>query len=258
MSRQPIVRIVILAALSLALALPTQGAAPALAADAHAAEQNAPTEWLVRMRDDLPPARASQVLLSAGLTPLREVPQLGVWVVETPQGEARRALSILQERGEALWHEPNGTYSIAEVHPNDPYYWSQQWNLRLIGLPEAWTLALGDPRPIAIIDTGVDLYHPDLGNKIWSNPGEIAANGLDDDGNGYVDDIRGWNFVANNNNPQDDHRHGSHVAGIAAAETDNGVGIAGVSWLSKIMPLKVLNSGGSGTWGGRGSRHHRR
>lgn len=248
MSRQPFWRIVILAALSLALALPMPGAAPAGAAFASAAEQTAPGEWLVRMRDDLPSERARQALLSAGLTPLREIPRIGVWVVEAPQGEAMRALNALQERGEALWHEPNGTYSIAQVHPDDPYYWPQQWNLRLIGLPDAWTLALGDPRPIAIIDTGVDLYHPDLANKIWSNPGEIAANGLDDDGNGYVDDIRGWNFVASNNHPQDDHRHGSHVAGIAAAETDNGIGIAGVAWLSPLMSLKVLNSGGSGTW----------
>ena len=104
---------------------------------------------------------------------------------------------------------------------------------------------------IAIIDTGVDLTHPDLASKIWTNPGEMGGgketNGIDDDGDGYVDDWRGWNFVSQSNNPQDDHGHGTHVAGIAAAIGNNGVGIAGIAWGAPIMALKILDSTGNGS-----------
>jgi subtilisin family serine protease len=100
---------------------------------------------------------------------------------------------------------------------------------------------------IAIIDTGTDLSHPDLAPKIWFKPGEILGNGLDDDANGYVDDWQGWDFVNDDNDPMDDHGHGTHVSGIAAAASNNGTGIAGVSWGAQIMPLKVLASSGQGT-----------
>jgi subtilisin family serine protease len=235
MSRQMWLRIVLLAALLLCFAPPAQGDSLSLqAGDA------SPSEWLVRVRDDLPSERARQMLQGIGLVPLREIPRIGVWVVEIPQGAPGRALSALQERGDVLWHEPNGAYELVAVRPNDPYYEPQQWNLRLIGLPDAWTLSLGDPRPIAIVDSGIDLTHPDLINKVWRNHLESAQpDGKDTDDNGYVDDIRGWNFVGGNNNPQDTMGHGSHVAGIAGAQTDNGLGIAGVSWLSPVMALRV-------------------
>ena len=99
---------------------------------------------------------------------------------------------------------------------------------------------------IAIIDTGVDWNHPDLAANICANPGEIAGNGIDDDGNGYIDDIRGWDFVNFDSDPMDDNGHGTHCSGIAAAETNNGVGVAGVCWNCAIMPLKGLDEQGSG------------
>jgi subtilisin family serine protease len=88
----------------------------------------------------------------------------------------------------------------------------------------------GDDNVVAVIDTGIDLDHPDLQEKVWRNSREIPANDIDDDLNGYIDDIAGWDFVNEDNVPQDDHSHGSHVAGIAAAHTNNKLGVAGVSW----------------------------
>ena len=131
--------------------------------------------------------------------------------------------------------------------PNDPLY-GNQWYLPAVKAPEAWDITTGDTTQIiAIIDTGVDWDHPDLDDNIWRNWDEVAGNGLDDDGNGKVDDIRGWDFVNSDNNPNDDNSHGTHVAGIAAAEGNNGVGICGVAWNAKIMPVKMLQSSGSGS-----------
>ncbi len=209
----------------------------------------ASTTWLVRVREGMAPERARQVLAGEGLTPLREIPRIHVWVVRPEGVSAQGVAAELLERGEILWAEPNGIYRIAAVHPNDAYYWSNQWNVRLIGLPDAWLFSRGDSRPVAIVDTGADLYHPDLASKIWRNADEIPANGLDDDGNGYVDDIVGWDFTSfQDPYPQDDNGHGTHVAGIVGAATDNAEGIAGVSWFSPIMPLKALWYDGTGSW----------
>lgn len=131
--------------------------------------------------------------------------------------------------------------------PNDPLY-SQQWYIPAVKADLVWDSIQGadSSQVIAIIDTGVDWLHPDLQNKIWTNPGEIPGNGIDDDGNGKIDDVRGWDWINNDNNPTDDNSHGTHVAGIAAAEANNGIGICGVSQGAKIMPLKVFQSSGKG------------
>ncbi|MBF8282297.1 MAG: Peptidase S8 protein [Anaerolineales bacterium] len=147
--------------------------------------------------------------------------------------------------------EPNYLVQIADTLPNDPG-WSSQYGPINIQAPQAWDITTGSSSVvIAVIDTGVDLGHPDLAAKIWNNPGETgggkATNGLDDDGDGYVDNWRGWDFVNGDNTPQDDLGHGTHVAGIAAAASNNGVGIAGVAWGARVMALKVLNSGGGGS-----------
>ncbi len=100
---------------------------------------------------------------------------------------------------------------------------------------------------VANIDTGVDYNHPDLAANIWTNPGEIPGNGIDDDGNGYVDDVRGWDFANNDNDPMDDQGHGTHTAGTIAAVGNNATGVTGVAWRAKIMPLKFITASGSGT-----------
>ncbi|WP_284526043.1 S8 family serine peptidase [Microcystis panniformis] len=151
-----------------------------------------------------------------------------------------------------------GTITPKATFPNDPSF-NQLWGLHNTGqsggtpdadidAPEAWDIQTGNPNlVIGVIDTGVDYNHPDLAGNIWTNPGEIANDGIDNDGNGYVDDIRGWDFAYNDNNPSDVQGHGTHVAGTIAGKGNNGVGVTGVAWNAKIMPLKFLNDQGSGS-----------
>ena len=139
--------------------------------------------------------------------------------------------------------------------PNDTDY-SEQWYLEKIGAPAAWDVATGTHDVVvAVLDSGVDLDHPDLVANFWSNPGEIAGNGVDDDGNGYVDDNRGWDFVEEDNTPEptrggaytdDGVAHGTVIAGLIGAVGNNGQGISGVSWRVSIMSLRVLDDVGSG------------
>ena len=135
-----------------------------------------------------------------------------------------------------------------DTEPNDPLYLDgSQAYLDAINAPAAWDSVTGDTTQIiAIIDTGVDWDHPDLDDNIWTNWNEIPDNGIDDDNNGYIDDTRGWDYINNDNDPNDDNSHGTHVAGIAAAEGNNGIGICGVAWNARIIPIKMLQSSGSG------------
>jgi subtilisin family serine protease len=142
--------------------------------------------------------------------------------------------------------------------PNDPYY-PQLWGLNNTGqtggtpdadidAPEAWDIRRESPDTvIGVLDTGVDYNHPDLVGNIWTNPGETAGDNIDNDGNGFIDDVRGWDFAYNDNNPSDVQGHGTHVSGTIAARGNNGVGVVGVTWNAKIMPLKFLNDSGSGS-----------
>ncbi|MCZ6681334.1 MAG: S8 family serine peptidase [Candidatus Poribacteria bacterium] len=147
----------------------------------------------------------------------------------------------------------------SEIIPDDPRY-EEQWNLPIINMPQAWAIEQGDANVImAIVDTGFDYTHEDLAPKTWINTGEIPDNGIDDDNNGYVDDVRGWDFVDapntagegdfhdGDNDPMDESGHGTHVAGIAGAAVDNGIGVAGVAW---NCPLMAVRGGASGRGGG--------
>ncbi|WP_330848889.1 S8 family peptidase [Mangrovicoccus ximenensis] len=116
-----------------------------------------------------------------------------------------------------------------------------------IDLPEAWENSRGAGVLVAVIDTGVDYRHPDLAENMWINPGEIPGNGIDDDGNGFVDDIHGYDFVDTDARPMDGNSHGTHVAGTIAAVAGNGIGIAGVAPEAQIMAVKVLSDSGTGS-----------
>jgi subtilisin family serine protease len=133
------------------------------------------------------------------------------------------------------------------IVPNDPLY-PQQWYIPAVQADAVWDSTTGDTSQIiAFLDTGIDWHHPDLADNIWTNTAEAdGIPGADDDGDGYVDDVHGWDFINNDNNPSDDNSHGTHVAGIACAVGNNGIGIAGVDWHAKIMPIKVFQSSGRG------------
>ena len=134
----------------------------------------------------------------------------------------------------------------SDMVPDDPKF-SQLWGMTKINAPSAWNTSTGSSSVVvAEIDTGVDYTDSDLAANIWTNPGEIAGNGRDNDGNGFVNDVHGYDFVNNDANPMDDNGHGTHVAGIIGGAGNNSLGIAGVDWSVSIMPLKFLNSQGTG------------
>jgi thermitase len=170
---------------------------------------------------------------------------LGITVLKVLDGKMTEALTELRTLNAIQFVEPNH-FVQAAITPNDPY-WVDQYGPVQIQAPLAWGITTGSASvTIAIVDTGVDLTHPDLMTKLWNNAKEDPHNGIDDDLDGYVDNWRGWDFLNQDNDPQDDHGHGTHVAGIAAATTHNHLGIAGVAWGARIMPLKVLDSSGNG------------
>lgn len=169
--------------------------------------------------------------------------------------------SVLQSRS-VKRIEPNYIYQHFGV--SDPLF-HLQWAVQNIGqadplgqvgypgvdiqLPDAWKITTGDSRiTVAVIDTGLDIHHPDLQGNIWTNPLEAEGKpGVDDDSNGFVDDIHGWDFVKNQPLTGDEEGHGTHCAGIIGAVGNNGIGVAGVNWNVKLMGIRFLDSRGGGS-----------
>ena len=129
---------------------------------------------------------------------------------------------------------------------NDPLS-SSQWALDRIAMEEGWELTTNADLVVGVIDTGIDLDHADLLSNLWVNAGEIPGNLIDDDNNGYVDDVHGYDFLNGDANPDDDHGHGTHVAGTIGARGNNSTLISGVCWEAKVAALKVLGANGSGS-----------
>ena len=144
--------------------------------------------------------------------------------------------------------EENGFIYIDGTVPNDSRYGSL-WGMHKIQASDAWDVTTGNKNVVvAVIDTGVDLNHYDIAPNKWVNSDEIPGNGIDDDGNGYIDDVNGWDFANNDNNPYDDHGHGTHCAGTIGGAGNDGQGVVGVNWKVSIMAVKFLTSSGSGTY----------
>jgi len=219
-------------------------------------------EILVKFVPDTTDARATEIRESLGAKLLSKIPSIGVEHWRLPGSlSVEDAVERLGRMPEVVYVEPNYLYK-PQVTPSDPAF-DRMWFLDNqgqsvngtagtpgadISAPAAWEIETGSSQVIvAVIDSGVAMDHPDIRNNIWINPGEIPGNGIDDDGNDYIDDINGWDFINEDNIPADYSRdmygdgHGTHVSGIIAAEGDNGTGIAGVMWSARIMPLQVFD-----------------
>ena len=165
-----------------------------------------------------------------------------------PEGlSVKNALKQYENFAEVEYVQPNFYYHLLAT-PNDPQYTNTaMYGLGKIGAPQAWDLSTGSSDiVVADIDTGMRYTHEDLAANAWKNPGEINGNGIDDDDNGFIDDYYGWDFFYNDSNPIDDAGgHGTHTAGTIGAVGNNGVGVVGVNWNVKIMPLKIYSPNGT-------------
>lgn len=189
-------------------------------------------------------------------------PDSSGWIIESSNPESRldeKALSELAYAAGAVVVEPDFLVDVFR-DPNDPAYFNRlKWGLNNLGqngglndadidAREAWDIReQAADVIIAIIDTGARITHEDLKENLWTNPSEIAGNGIDDDLNGYVDDVHGINAAENSGDPKDDHGHGTHLAGIIGARGNNARGSVGVVWRCQLMPLKFMDSSGSGS-----------
>lgn len=217
-----------------------------------------PGEFIVKWKSGVASLSADTLMTAMSANKVLAFPEIGVELLRMPSTRDVSTLADqLRNDPRVEYVEPNYIYRASGT-PNDPQF-NDLWGMHNTGqtggtsdadidAPEAWDIQTGaDTTLIAVIDTGVDYNHPDLAANIWTNPGEIPNNGIDDDNNGYRDDIHGWDFANDDNDPLDDNRHGTHVAGTIGAIGNNGVGVAGVNWRTKIMALKFLGGDGSGT-----------
>jgi subtilisin family serine protease len=217
---------------------------------------NNPTGVLVRFPDDVGEGykAAVRAMVGDGSTREEDASQaLELVTIRVPPHVARERLAPFVELVEA------DRVVRALVDPSDPNY-GQLWGLHNSGqtvagdpgvaghdinAPEAWSVTQGAADfAIAVIDTGIDHAHPDLAANIWANSDEIPGNGVDDDANGHVDDVRGWDFYSQDADPFDEQGHGTHVAGTIGAVGNNGIGVAGVVWRCKLVPLRFLGPNG--------------
>ncbi|MGV3609156.1 MAG: S8 family serine peptidase [Planctomycetaceae bacterium] len=219
---------------------------------------------MVRFNDNVTEAQARSLMLQQGASIVKYWPDLHMAQLQFMQSGTNDSAFLktqsIHYMPEVKYAEPNFMVTASRT-PNDPYYATRKWDLNNSGqlgpngtvnadinAPEGWDKAIGNTNQvIAVLDTGIDYAHPDLAPNLWKNTGEIAGDGIDNDGNGYVDDLYGVDTVNADGDPFDGDGHGTHVSGIADARGDNGIGTVGVSWQSKLMAVKVLDDSGSGT-----------
>ncbi len=219
-------------------------------------EQFAIRRVIVKFRDDVTPSERTAIMNDLGATTEKNLELIGAEVWKVTNYYVPDAVQKYQMHEKIEYIEPDYRLRALEI-PNDPMF-DQLYGLHNTGQTggtpgadidavRAWDVFTGSSDVIVvIIDTGSDYTHPDLAANMWVNPGEIPDNGIDDDGNGFVDDVRGWDFYNNDNDPMDDNGHGTHVAGTIGAVGNNGVGVVGVNWTVKMMPVKFLSAAGSG------------
>lgn len=184
-----------------------------------------PGQWIVRFKDNTPPEKIEEILRSLQCEVLGQCDSIGHYTLKTNMS-VKRAYKKFSGQNEIEYAEPNYRFRAFEVIPNDPYFRYYQYGPQLIQAPSAWEVTQGtEDVLIAVVDTGVDLDHPDLSGKL----------------------LRGYDFVQRDSTPDDRNGHGTHVAGIAAALTNNRRGVAGIAPRVKILPVRVLDADGDGS-----------
>lgn len=226
---------------------------PPSGVDPSTAAAYVPGELLVEFRSGVSAAERRALARGAGGVVLHRLPRSAAAPGRTAVLVSSSTQSTMELRREfagdpEVAHvSPNYLRYIDEVPPDDPGL-LQQWGLADVRAGDAWQATTG-PNEVVIadIDTGVDVLHSDLAGNMWVNPAEVPGNGIDDEGNGYVDDVYGIDAAYGDSVPMDDDGHGTHTSGIAAALGDNGTGIAGMSWRARVMALKFITYWGGGT-----------
>jgi len=247
---------------SVSTAMASAGSGSKFKAPAAVSEKKAvPGDYIVKFRQGTSATRTKRILgtiPASSLRSYRRIKQLHHFHF-APGANIQAELKKLKANPEVEYVEPNYIYHLNAI-PNDPMF-SQQWGLNNTGqtngglvvdkdinAPEAWDVTTGDSNVvIAVIDSGVDYNHEDLAANIYRNTVECTPNGIDDDGNGYIDDCVGIDAVNHDSDPMDDNGHGTHVSGIIGAVGNNGIGISGVAWNVKLLPCKFADSTGQGT-----------
>jgi len=251
-----------------------------LAATGAKAEQQCLNDQVVLFRDPAahqvaafsaaPKSKGASQVSDLGLGAYKvKLPSLGAFNAESEHISYSSALNLCNQvkditSANNLKCEPDCLIQLDST-PNDPYLSNpglsqksypgdQLTAINLINPTQAWDISTGqnqsDPIVVAVIDTGADYTHSDLAANIWTNSKEIPGNGIDDDGNGFIDDLHGYDFYNNDGDPRDDNGHGTHVSGTIGAVGNNSIGVAGMIWKVRIMPVKFLGAGGNGSTSG--------
>jgi len=208
-----------------------------------AAQDYVPGELIVRFEASADAADRADALAHRRAALRANLALPDVALVRLQQGDSVGAAAAALERDAGVaWATPNHLYRTL-LTPNDPLF-DEAWHLSAISAPAAWDTTTGSAAvTVAVVDTGFQQSHGDIAPNLWSNPDEVA-NGFDDDANGKIDDLHGWNFVSGTASPEDDNGHGTHVGATAGARGNDGYGVPGVAWNAKLMPLKAGNSSG--------------
>ena len=215
---------------------------------------------LVKFKSGTLHFRICEIFTEVGIIIDKHYKDINVYKIKVPSDNVMEIIDKLLKYDEIKYAEPDYTIRILQETPNDPNF-DKLWGLHNTGqsggtvdadidAPEAWDITTGGSVVVAVIGSGVNYNHEDLASNMWVNEGEIPDNGVDDDGNGYIDDYLGWDFVNDDNDPMDDNDHGTHCSGTIGATGNNGKGVVGVNWTVKIMPLKFLDQCGSGSTSG--------